>query len=239
MTKHILYIDNPLDEAKEITKKHILKIGGIIQNEEPFSIKWLFPDKKADVDYYTNFKLENGKTSIKTIAVRLDDNLEGEVKQLQQFHSLILEDKKTKSKETKVTVENETLKRKAIKEERKKNVQSKVGFEKWIVGGLIGITIISFLIFSLSNDGNSSKNVFITEYGYYGAYTKEDFNRYVRYSNDGDMEAVKQLLYSAKITPIPGGREAHLIKSNFSTVKIRLKGQTTEIWTFTEAINFK
>lgn len=109
----------------------------------------------------------------------------------------------------------------------------------WIVSILLSIFIIGKCMNDYSNGDNSSKNVFITEYGYYGAYTKEDFNRYVRYSNDGDMEAVKQLLYSAKITPIPGGREAHLIKSNFSTVKIRLKGQTTEIWTFTEAINFK
>lgn len=106
----------------------------------------------------------------------------------------------------------------------------------WIVSILLSIFIIGKCINDNSNGDNSSKNVFITEYGYYGAYTKEDFNRYVRYRNDGDMEAIKQLLYSARITPIPGGREVHLIKSNFSTVKIRLKGQTTEIWTFTEAI---
>ena len=81
-----------------------------------------------------------------------------------------------------------------------------------------------------------SPTIYITQKGYYGAYSEEVLDEFTEYSIHKDYEAVQQLMNNGMIISIPPAREAFVVKANFSTVKIRLKGETTELWTVIEAI---
>lgn len=73
-----------------------------------------------------------------------------------------------------------------------------------------------------------------------GSYNKESMEKLVRYSIGKYYDAINQLLYIREVFEIPQGQEAYVVKREFSgKVKIRLKGNTQEIWTFTEAIKRK
>lgn len=111
--------------------------------------------------------------------------------------------------------------------------------------GIKVFAIISVIIFigggilkSQKEDKNSS--TYITQSGKMGSYNKESMEKLVRYSTHNDLEAINQLLYSGEIFEIPQGQEVYVIESEFpGKVKIRLKGETQEIWTFIEAIKHK
>lgn len=233
MTQETFTIENSYEETIEIVKECISSINGktiIINNRE---ISWEFEYRKQIIRCKTLVSSNINKVKIRTTANHKNKNRSYERIAINRLHSSIRENPKILLYIHKEKIIN-----------KPKNSYSDPSWYDWIprnpLRWIVGIFFIVFIFGKFTNDessgDNSSKNVFITQSGYYGAYTKEDFNKYVRHRNDGDMEALKQLLYSARITPIPGGREAYLVKSNFSTVKIRLKGQTTEIWTFTEAI---
>lgn len=98
---------------------------------------------------------------------------------------------------------------------------------------VIGIVLILIIIGYSTSENNS---IYITQSGYYGAYNKEVLDQFTEYSIHKDYEAINQLIRSGEIVKIPNGEKVYLVKVNLATVKIRVKGETTELWTVNEAI---
>ncbi|HEY9168266.1 MAG TPA: hypothetical protein VIN72_02125 [Lutibacter sp.] len=98
------------------------------------------------------------------------------------------------------------------------------------------IGIITLFIIGYFSNGDNLTTVYITQSGYMGASSEEVLDKFTEYSVHKDYEAIQQLMNNGMIVSIPSGREAFVIKANFSTVKIRLKGETDELWTVIEAI---
>lgn len=109
---------------------------------------------------------------------------------------------------------------------------------------IVGAIIFTVFIYIFSDKNNKTSidksSTYITQSGKMGSYNKESMEKLVRYSTYNDLEAINQLLYSGEIFEIPQGQEAYVVESEFpGKVKIRLKGETQEIWTFIEAIKHK
>ncbi|WP_268225831.1 hypothetical protein [Sinomicrobium oceani] len=102
---------------------------------------------------------------------------------------------------------------------------------------LIGMVVLLVGYYALIRDKLDEPTTFITQKGYYGTYTEEDLDKLYRYINDKDEVAIDQLYRNGRIILIPPNRKAFIVKSKIlGTVKIRLEGNTTELWTVTEAI---
>lgn len=98
------------------------------------------------------------------------------------------------------------------------------------------IGIITLFIIGYFSNGDNLTTVYITQSGYMGASSEEVLDRFTEYSIHKDYEAIQQLMNNGMIVSIPSGKEAFVVKANFSTVKIRIKGETSELWTVIEAI---
>src|SRR5690606_6085731 len=90
-----IFIENTLEQARDIVINCIIIIGGKIQNEDELSIKWYYPDKKVDIDCYTNFKRSNEITTIKTIAIHPKKDKESESLLVKKLYTEILNDSMT------------------------------------------------------------------------------------------------------------------------------------------------
>ena len=106
---------------------------------------------------------------------------------------------------------------------------------------IIGAVIFAIFIYCFENKENTTsidtRSTYTTQSGKMGSYNKESMERLVRYSTNNDLDAINQLINNGEIFEIPHGQEAYVVESEFlGKVKIRLKGDTNEIWTFTEAI---
>lgn len=97
------------------------------------------------------------------------------------------------------------------------------------------LAIIIFII-GLGLTLNDDNTTYITQSGYMGAYNEDDLDKLTEYSMHKDYDAIDFLITNGIIFKIPQGSEAYVLKSTMSKVKIRLKGQSTEIWTVIEAI---
>ncbi len=110
-------------------------------------------------------------------------------------------------------------------------------FLKSITSKHIIIASIAFIVaIFLLTDSEDSSGAYSTNGGYYGAYTKEDFNRLMRYGSNNDEQAINQMYMNGRIIVIPTNRKAYLVEQDYGAVKIRLEGNTTEFWTVMEAI---
>ncbi|MCQ4139854.1 hypothetical protein [Chryseobacterium sp. EO14] len=108
----------------------------------------------------------------------------------------------------------------------------------------IGVIILVIFIYIFSNKENKMltdvDTVCITKSGYKASYNKQSMQRLVECSVHRDYECIDKLLYSGEIFELPSGQEAHVVKSEYpGKVRIRLKGETQDIWTFIEAIQSK
>lgn len=106
---------------------------------------------------------------------------------------------------------------------------------------IIGAVAFAIFVYCFGTNENKTSidtsSTYITQSGKMGSYNKESMERLVRYSTHNDLEAINRLIYNGEIFEIPQGQEAYVVESEFlGKVKIRLKGDTNEIWTFTEAI---
>lgn len=108
----------------------------------------------------------------------------------------------------------------------------------------IGVIILVIFMYIFSNKENKGLidvgTISITKSGYKASYNKESMQKLVECSVHRDYECIDQLLYSREVFELPAGQEAYVIKSEYpGKVKIRLKGETQDIWTFIEAIQSK
>lgn len=100
------------------------------------------------------------------------------------------------------------------------------------------VFIVIFVIYFFSRNTNDNSTLTrITNQGFKASYNKESLEKFVRYSVDQDYDGINHLIYNGEVFELPAGQEVYIVKSEFpGKVKIRLKGDTNEIWTFTEAI---
>ena len=106
---------------------------------------------------------------------------------------------------------------------------------------IIGAIIFAIFFYVFNNkeskiivDENSK---YITQSGFKASYSEESMKTLVNCSVHKDYACIEQLLYSGEVFELPAGQEAYIIKSEYpGKVKIRLQGETQEIWTFIEAI---
>ncbi|WP_299177135.1 hypothetical protein [uncultured Chryseobacterium sp.] len=109
---------------------------------------------------------------------------------------------------------------------------------------IIGVIFFVVFIYIFSNKENKGLTdvdfTRITKSGYKASYNKESMQQLVECSAHRDYGCIDQLLYSGEVFELPAGQEAYIVKSEYpGKVKIRLKGETQDIWTFIEAIQSK
>lgn len=103
---------------------------------------------------------------------------------------------------------------------------------------LILITLGILIFFSIWNSNNGTDgNLRTTKFGFYAAYEEESLKQAIRLINHNDEIALNQLLYQGEIFELQGGKEIHIIDSNFGLVKIRFRGTNEQVWTIIEALN--
>ena len=102
---------------------------------------------------------------------------------------------------------------------------------------IIVTLVLGFLWFLTNNLEDSSTSTRTTKQGFKASYNKESLEKLVQYSSNKDYQSINNLLQSGEVFELPAGQEVYILKSEFpGKVKIRLKGDTNEIWTFIEAI---
>lgn len=131
----------------------------------------------------------------------------------------------------------------AQKSNSKHTSQNNVNYSanKFVAIGVIILVIFMYIFSNKENNGliNVGSTHF-TQAGYKASYNKESMQKLVECSVHRDYECIDQLLYSREVFELPTGQEAYVIKSEYpGKVKIRLKGETQDIWTFIEAIQSK
>jgi len=103
---------------------------------------------------------------------------------------------------------------------------------------LILITASILILLSIVKLNNGiDNNLRTTKYGYYAAYNDDTLKQAIRLSNQKDELALDELIYYGDIFELQGGKEIHIIESNFGLVKIRYKGTNEQVWTIIEALN--
>lgn len=124
---------------------------------------------------------------------------------------------------------------------KKSNYQKKDDSNSLAIKIFAIVSIIIFIgggLMKSAKEGNG--NIYITKSGYLATYEKENLEKLIRYINHNDNAAVNQLIYNGEAFELPSGQEADLMESEFSgKVKIRIKGETNEIWTVIDAIKSK
>ncbi len=223
MVQKIYIIGSKSSNIKEIVLKNISDIKGSILSVKNDTINWSYKYGKQEINCITNVN----RDKIKTTAQNTGNTVLGEGVVINKFYnslSEVLEIYPEKNIQLKTKSYHST-----------KNSQS-LGIKIFAIVSVV--LFIGFGIMKSQKDGNGS--TYITQSGKMGSYNKESMEKLVKYSTHNDLEAINQLLYSGEIFEIPSGQEAYVVESEFpGKVKIRLKGETQEIWTFIEAIKHK
>lgn len=81
-----------------------------------------------------------------------------------------------------------------------------------------------------------SKNVLITQSGYWGANNEADYEKFRNMSKVNNELGIKLLISTGKVFPLPEGKEAIIVENNLSLIKIRLDSENREIWTSLNAV---
>lgn len=106
----------------------------------------------------------------------------------------------------------------------------------------VGIVFLIFYYYKNMNDSSSSTNIsssnmFLTQSGYKASYSEESLEKLVKYSVHNDLNGINHLFLNNEIFDLPSGKEVYVLKTKFGRVKIRIKDENREVWTFTEAID--
>lgn len=218
MIQESVLINNSIEETRQIVKKLIQSLGKITF-EEPNRIGWTTGFGLQTIECETHLILHDNKTEITTYT-RTDDIWQtGAKKTIKKFYTSLFKNSKIK------LIEEPT---KTIPIEPKSNF-------KWeyVIGVIF---IIIFIIGALDLYPNNEVDTYITQSGYYGTYSKEDLKKVMTYMIQKDKTLLDQFYNSGRLFEIPSNKEAYVIESNLTTVKIRIKGNSEEIWTVNEAI---
>lgn len=231
MVKKTFIIEIEIDNLEDLIKQHIKEIGGDAVSLKDGVFKWTFIYGKQDLKCKTKIS----KKEIEMEAKNTRDSLVGEGVVVNKFFNSLSDKIKIRKKE----VSNENVKNKtSYSLSNNKSDWSLNPIEKTV---LVSVVVILFLIFTFS--GDKSKSVlnsnpkYITQYGKMASYSEESMKILVNCSVHKDYDCINQLMYDGDIFELPAGQEAYVVQSSLSgKVKIRLKGETQEIWTFIEAI---
>lgn len=220
----------PISELKPILEKHIENIKGNLIFKNRTSMKWSFIYKENEIEVITILKKINDEVLIKLSSKNIDKKTTGErVAITEILNSLSQEIELNEVKENSNTTNLKTTRVKPTS----KTQTNKTNYKPYY----ITLIVIFILYFFSRNMNDSSTPTRTTNQGFKASYNKESLEKFVRYSSNQDYEAMNKLIYQGEVFELPAGQEAYIVKSEFpGKVKIRLRGDTNEIWTFTEAI---
>ncbi|MCO6175481.1 hypothetical protein NHF50_10540 [Flavobacterium sp. NRK F10] len=220
----------PISELKPILEKHIKNIKGNLIFKNRNSLKWNLIYRKNEIEVVTILKKIDDEVLIKLSSKNIDKKTLGEGVAITEFLNSL-------SQEIELTEVKDTTKKTKTKKPRvkptSKTQTNNANFKPYYI-----VLVVVFLIYFFSRNTNDNSTLTrITNQGFKASYNKESLERFVRYSVDQDYDAMNHLIYNGEVFELPAGQEVYIVKSEFpGKVKIRLKGDTNEIWTFTEAI---
>jgi len=84
----------------------------------------------------------------------------------------------------------------------------------------------------------STPLIYYTEGVYVASVSKRIIIDAVEYYSNGDTDAIEKLLKSGLAIKLKPGTEVFLLEVDLGIVKIRVKGQILELWTYREEIYF-
>ena len=84
----------------------------------------------------------------------------------------------------------------------------------------------------------STSLIYYAEGKYVSCISKSIFINATEYYNNGDMDAVEKLIKSGLAIKLKHGTEVFLLEVDSGVVKIRVKGEILELWTYREEIYF-
>ena len=242
MIQKILIVEKTIEEIEEIIKTTILESKGVIISSNSRRIDWNKKYGSQIIDCITFILNEENQIEIKTIVQSEPENKIGNTKTINNFYSNLT--LKTPIRE--IEIDTNINKKKSTNSSNKKfKLKKEEEFKPYFLYLLLGICFIMFVIYQSNKNTNTSNesyntetdsNTRITGQGFKASYSEETLHNLVTYSVNKDYEAINYLLNSGEIFELPSGQEAYIIESKFGRVKIRLKGDTNEIWTFIEAI---
>ncbi len=230
MTEESILIEKSAAETESLVKRIISQIYGKIIDEETRRIYWEYEIGIHTIECESFIQPQPDHTIITTTA--FSKTRKSSSKQvLNKFHESLLEDLKN--------TDATAIKFRPAPDKQRIEPQKSGGnsFLKSITAKHVIIVSIAFIVaISLLTDSEDSSGVYSTNEGYYGAYTKEDFNRLMRYGVNNDEQSLNEMYMNGRIIVIPTNRKAYLVEQDFGAVKIKLEGNTTEFWTVMEAI---
>lgn len=237
MVKKTFVIEGKLENLEAVIQQLIEQNGGVIVSVKNSKIQWTYIYGRQNLQCETIIR----KNSITTEVHNLDGVSYGEGFVVNKFFKLLSEKMAIHKKEI-------------LKENKIKNIDSEYKFsdnqKSWSLSPLektvlISVAIILFCIYTFNGKDSMSKSLatfdsnsgYITKSGYKASYSEESMKMLVRCSVSKDYQCIDNLLYSGEVFELPAGQDVYVVKSGLSgKVKIRLKGDTQEIWTFLEAI---
>ena len=227
MVQRIITTNVSISELKPIIEKQIRLINGKIISNENDLIQWNFKSGKNQIEVKTSVKKIHQKVEVKIISKNIENKPLGEGIAITNFLNSLSE---IIDFEEKKEVQKKEQKTQSIP--NYKNHSNNINYKPYLIG--IVIILVLYLIGGNINDSTTSNR--ITQQGFKASYSEETLHNLVTYSVNKDYKAIDNLLNSGEIFELPSGQEAYIIESKFGRVKIRLKGDSNEIWTFTEAI---
>lgn len=85
---------------------------------------------------------------------------------------------------------------------------------------------------------SSTPLIYYAEGKYVACVTKSLFINATEYYNNGDTKAIDKLIKSGLAIKLKHGTEVFLLEVDSGIVKIRVKGEILELWTYREEIYF-
>ena len=84
----------------------------------------------------------------------------------------------------------------------------------------------------------STPLIYYAEGKYVACISKSIFVAATEYYNNGDMDAIGELIKTGRAIILKHGTEVYLLEVNSGIIKIRVKGTIVELWTYREEIYF-
>lgn len=233
MVKKTFRIAGKVENIEIIIQHLIEQNGGVIISGQNDKIIWTYIYGKQNLECNTSIL----KNEIETIANNIDNVSIGEGFVVNRFFKLLSEEITIYQKE--IPRKNKTT-GSGHKFNNNQNNWSLNPLEKTV---LVSVAVILFCIYTFNGKDSvltssfGSNSEYITKAGYKASYSEESMKMLVRCSVSRDYQCIDNLLYCGEVFELPVGQYAYVVKSGLTgKVKIRLKGEAQEIWTFIEAI---
>lgn len=228
-----IIVDRPLNIVRNKVERAIVRISGEVDDKEENTFFWKYYIGIHEVHCETILEAAKDSTQVTTFA--FSKSRKGSLTfLLSKFHSALWEMNESTEEKPEPSAKRTT-------ERTKKPSKNEQNYLQYLLLGLVVFTV-GFAIFDNMGTGSSnslSTNIttddnYYTNEGFYGAYTKEDFNLLM----SGDQQVFERLKRNGRVIFIPSNAKAYLIEAEWpGAVKIRLEGRATEFWTVQDAID--